>query len=95
MSTAERWLKKLGYKAQKHHKDIYMDGHECKDVMEYQNKFLKVMESLEHLMIQYDMEGKPIYPKLQPGEKVHHAIAHDESGFHMNDQQSISWLAEG
>ncbi|KIJ40068.1 hypothetical protein M422DRAFT_257136 [Sphaerobolus stellatus SS14] len=96
LRTAERWLNKLGYKPRKHRKGVYMDGHERKDVVEYRNKFLERMAELERVMVTYnDKTGEPIQPILRPGEKVHHLIAHDESGFHANDQQSTGWLSEG
>ncbi|KAG6871264.1 hypothetical protein C0995_006660, partial [Termitomyces sp. Mi166 len=36
LSTAKWWMKKLGYQWVKNHKEQYVDGHECDDVVNYQ-----------------------------------------------------------
>ena len=48
--TARVWLKELGWTYQKHHKDIYYDGHERDDVVKYREIFLTQMEVFERLM---------------------------------------------
>ncbi|KAF8546771.1 hypothetical protein OG21DRAFT_1426170 [Imleria badia] len=48
LTTAQQWLKELGYcwKGEKHGQ--YIDGHECVDVVEYrQTTFLPAWSSLE------------------------------------------------
>jgi len=44
LSTANRWLKKMGYVYDKYKKGLYFDGHERSDVVEYRNKFLEELE---------------------------------------------------
>ena len=45
--TACRWLRKLGYERRLVTKAAYVDGHERPDVVEYREKFLKEIQSLE------------------------------------------------
>lgn len=47
LSTVRRWMRKLGYECSATKKGVYVDGHECPDVQEYRNKFLKNMENYE------------------------------------------------
>lgn len=37
--TASRWLNVLGYKFQQNRQDVYYDGHERPDVIEYRKRF--------------------------------------------------------
>ena len=47
LSTAERWLRKLGYQPRIHRNDIYMDGHEREDVVVVRRAFLERVQVLE------------------------------------------------
>ena len=45
----------------------------------------------------YTYEGpelKEIAPTLQPGEKIHYPIYHDETCVHANDQSNFVWIKE-
>ena len=52
-NCARRWLKKLGYELTTVKKGIYVDGHECPDVVEYCKTFLAKIAKNEHLRNQY------------------------------------------
>ena len=39
--TAHHWLAKLRWQYGKQQNGMYIDGHECEDVMEYQSKFVE------------------------------------------------------
>jgi hypothetical protein len=41
IQTAWRWLHKLSWWYQQKKKGIYIDGHECEDVVEYQKGFVE------------------------------------------------------
>lgn len=41
--TAVRWLKKLRFKLQKVEKGVYVDGHECEDVVKSCHDFIEYM----------------------------------------------------
>jgi hypothetical protein len=50
-STARRYLQKVGdYEYSHVGKDVYYDGHEREDVVEYRKKFLKQMAEYARLM---------------------------------------------
>jgi hypothetical protein len=86
LSTALRWLEILGYKYQTHNQDVYFDGHEREDVVNYRKVFLEKMAEFEKFMAIYEgdlMERKP--PVLSEGEKEHILVTHDESIFYSND----------
>lgn len=52
--------------------------------------------ALFRYMVRYeDKENKePVHPNLPPGVKLHIGVAHDESGFHVNDLKKSGWLSE-
>ncbi|KAF8589283.1 hypothetical protein K439DRAFT_1645154 [Ramaria rubella] len=52
-ATVRRWLKQLGYTKHQHRKGIYVDGHECPDVVEYCNAFLQTIAELECFTMKY------------------------------------------
>lgn len=43
-STAIRWLKKLGFKLRRVQKGIYVDGHECDDVIKACKEMINYLE---------------------------------------------------
>ena len=49
IETARRWLHELGFEVLTAKKGCFVDGHECKDVVEYGNMFLRKMVSLGFL----------------------------------------------
>ena len=79
--TAHRWLVKLGWTRTILQKGVYMDGHECADVVKYRkNVFLPKMKEFEHRMARYKgPELKHIEPNLLPGEKELIAEFQDET----------------
>jgi len=42
--TARQWLHKMGFYFKTYSKDVYYDGHEREDVIEYRKKFLETMK---------------------------------------------------
>ncbi|EIM80914.1 uncharacterized protein STEHIDRAFT_67794 [Stereum hirsutum FP-91666 SS1] len=97
LSTARSWLICLGYRRKKHSKGIYYDGHERKDVRKRRMVYLKEHVDVERFVARY--EGPAMdesVPSLEEGEKEHVWIYQDESGFHDNDAQGVSyWLKPG
>ncbi|MDW3631167.1 MAG: hypothetical protein QOK71_07005 [Nitrososphaeraceae archaeon] len=95
--TARVWLKELGWTYQKHHKDIYYDGHERDDVVKYREIFLTQMEVFERLMPKPDENDimMIIEPSLNPGERRHILVTHDESIFYSNDGKKFFWGPKG
>jgi hypothetical protein len=96
--TARLWLKKLGYRYTSHRKDLYYDGHERDDVVQYRNNvFLPRMAHYESLMRHYtgDDMTTEILPTLPNSERERVFITHDESTFHANDAETHYWAQEG
>ena len=95
--TAHQWLIKFGWWQTAVQKSVYMDGHECVDVVEYRNKvFLLAIANFERQMAQHaGPELKKIMPEPIKGQ--HHIIIqyHDESCFHANDNTKNLWLHAG
>jgi hypothetical protein len=92
--TARRWLIKLGWRNRLVKKSVYMDGHECADVVEYrQQVFLPAMAKFERWMAHYKgPELKHVAPNLAPGECKIIPNFHDESTFHANEESRSAWL---
>ncbi|KAF9503439.1 hypothetical protein BS47DRAFT_1374479 [Hydnum rufescens UP504] len=82
-----RWMFKLGFRQTTLRKGVYMDGHECEDVVRYRNEiFLPAIAKFESCMTRYEGEDlKKHEPSLQPGEKRIITQFHDESCFHVNE----------
>ena len=57
MRTARRWLNQLGYTYRDIKKDVFIDGHECADVVEDRKAFLKTMSDLKPYLVEFDSEG--------------------------------------
>ena len=70
-------------------KDIYFDGHERPDVLDYRQEFLAEMAQLEQWMpIPSDNDIMVlIEPNLNKGDKRHILVTHDESVFYANDSK--------
>jgi len=74
-------------------KGVYMDGHECSDVVHYRNHvFLPLMAKYKARMVHYEGPGmRRVEPVLAEGEKEIIPQFHDESSFHVNDQTNHAW----
>lgn len=85
--TARNWLKRLGLHYHTVSKNVYIDSHERKDVVEYrQHEFLLTWASFERRIVVFSGDGswtKP--PGLREGEKALVLVTHDESIFNAND----------
>ena len=44
--TARNWLHELGFSPNSHKKGVYIDGHDCPDVVSYRKLFIRKMEIL-------------------------------------------------
>jgi hypothetical protein len=95
--TAHHWLINLGWWYTHVKKGVYMDGHECADVVKYcQNIFLPLMAKFEAWMVHYEgPELKQVEPNLRPGEQEIISNFHDESSFHANEEVKSLWLQKG
>lgn len=101
-STACRWLGKLGWLHGRHQNGMYVDGHECEDVVEYRKGFVERFEQYERRFHTWDDEGNEQQPSIDNDGMISHfqhqlvLITHDELTFYyQNDQQKIYWACPG
>ncbi|KAJ7150019.1 hypothetical protein C8R43DRAFT_1088096 [Mycena crocata] len=81
ISHCQCWLWKLGYRRKRHHKGVYWDGHECKDVKKRRKD---------------RTWPNPPTPQLGEDEVEHVIIVDNESTIHSNDYQNNHyWLKAG
>ncbi|KAG2211566.1 hypothetical protein INT45_003504 [Circinella minor] len=83
-----------GYKYRANKKDVYFDGHERTDVVEYRNEWSKRMMEYKKLMKDFT-EGSIIEPNLEPNQQEHVLVTQDECTFYSNDSKRDMWLMEG
>ncbi|GES95772.1 hypothetical protein RCL_jg27997.t1 [Rhizophagus clarus] len=94
--TATRWLNVLGYSFQQYRREIYYDGHERNDVLQYQKEFLEKMFEHEKYMSKYEGESMDrIHPNLPEGEKERILVVHDECIFYSNEGKHRLWTKDG
>jgi hypothetical protein len=93
----QRWLWKLGYRRKRHHKGVYWDGHERKDVKKRRKEYLAELAAFEEFRAEYaEPDMAEVLPELKDDELEHIVIVHDESSFHSNDYQNNHyWLKAG
>jgi len=95
VSTAQRWLVKLGWRNRRLTKGVYIDRHKREDVKTYQQDvFLPKMAEYERMMVKWmlvRLELKYKDPILGPGEKRIVSIFQDESSFHVNEYKQTLW----
>jgi hypothetical protein len=71
-----------------------MDGYECNDIVEYQNKvFLPEITQFEALMAKHKRpELKKIMPEIHEEQCQVIIHYHDKCCFHANDEAQSLWL---
>ncbi|KNF00508.1 hypothetical protein, variant [Puccinia striiformis f. sp. tritici PST-78] len=99
LDTATQWMYKLGFRAQRHQKSIYFDGHEREDVVASRIKFLDDVARLRVFSKKYDGENCEIPvmvdPEILGNNKETVFIYHDESTIHAKERPTLSWLLPG
>src|SRR6266540_213054 len=92
-NTARAWLKHFRWEFCVKRKDVYYDGHERPDVIEYRQDFLNEILKLEKWMLKPLDDNIMILeePVLDVNEKRHILITHDESIFYANNRETTYW----
>lgn len=92
--TARRWLEKLGFIYSSVGKNVYYDGHERKDVIDYRDSiFLPKWRALEPHFVQFAEDGTWTMPSgLTEGDEPLVLCTHDESTFNANDGRGKTWM---
>lgn len=97
--TARRFLHKMGFSYKNVTKNVYVDGHERTDVVEYRNEvFLPRWHAFSRRFVVFNENGLGAweFPKgLKMGEKPLVLVTHDESTFNANDGKRRLWVKDG
>ncbi|RPA78671.1 hypothetical protein BJ508DRAFT_349096 [Ascobolus immersus RN42] len=95
--TARRFLHRMGFSYKNVTKNVYIDGHERPDVIEYrQQVFLPEWKTHSRRFVLFNEDGTWEFPKgLQVGEKPLVLVTHDESTFNANDGKRRVWVKDG
>ncbi|KAH9924420.1 uncharacterized protein B0H18DRAFT_1119954 [Fomitopsis serialis] len=92
LATAQRWMKRLGYRWMLTPRGQYVDGHERDDVVAYrQGKFLPRWAELEPRLREWKSDGtEDTGPFPQNRRTV--VWFHDESTFYAHDRRKQRWV---
>jgi hypothetical protein len=101
--TAQRWMKKMGYRWKRQPKGMYSDGHEREDVVNYrQNVFLPRWRDFESRSHWYNSTQTEEQIELDAKMRAFMSSAfdarvvviwrHDESTFYCHDRRDIRWV---
>jgi len=93
--TVQRWLAGLGWQYGKTKNGMYIDGHKCKDVVEYKCGFVSWWKEYECRFHKWDNNGKELEQPDRfpvPGRCFWLIpVTHDKSRFYQNDQCMTMW----
>jgi hypothetical protein len=93
LATAQRWMKRLGYRWTTNPNGQYVDGHERKDVIDYRQKiFLPWWMSIEERTRKWTDDQKEEMIGEQPANRRVVVWFHDESTFYANDRRKLRWV---
>ena len=94
LSTAKRWMHKMGYRWIQEKKGMYADGHERPDVVSYrQDIFIPAWKERASRLRWWSSEN-PLVEEFHgplPQEMPETAWFHDESIFQGNDRRTLRW----
>jgi hypothetical protein len=97
VTTALRWLEKLGWTYGTLKNGMYLDGHERPDVVEYREHFVERWMGYERRFHRWDNDGTEL-PRPNgfpvPGAMGRFRlilVTHDESTFFQNDERNTGW----
>lgn len=105
--TARNWLYKMGFRHCRITKNVFVDGHERDDVVEYRNDiFLPNWLRYRQRMVQFDEDGGYKLPSecklgsdgnyyFEDGTRPLVLVTHDESTFNANDGKKSGWFKVG
>lgn len=96
LRTAQRWLNKLSWRYGRKRNGMYIDGHECEDVVEYWNRFIAWWREYEKRMVLFDNDGNVLLTPqgfdVPQGARFRLiAVTHDKSTFYAEDRQKNYW----
>jgi len=76
---------------------MYIDGHDCEDVVEYQKGFIKRWKEYEKCFVIYDNDGNVVsrptrFPVPQGVQFWLILVTHDKSTLYENDHRKTLWM---
>ena len=87
-----------GFSFRRNTKDVYYDGHERDDVVNYLQEWAVRMVAREKLMTSYDQADPTIEicptVDLSLGQQQLVMVTHDECTFYANDGKQVLWLRD-
>jgi hypothetical protein len=93
ITTAQRWMKRLGYRWKTTPKGQYVDGHKWEDIVAYrQHVFLPVWRRAQARTRDFSREHKEDQPSPLPSQRHTVMWFHDESTFYANDRRKTWWV---
>ncbi|KAF9231951.1 hypothetical protein BU15DRAFT_55577 [Melanogaster broomeanus] len=93
LKTAQRWMKKMGYRWKMEPKGQYADGHEREDVVYYrQNVFLPAWNRYLPRMRRWKNDDPTIEDIVAGQGRPAVVWFHDESTFYANDRRKLRWV---
>ncbi|KII89329.1 hypothetical protein PLICRDRAFT_110047 [Plicaturopsis crispa FD-325 SS-3] len=94
LATAQRWMRRMGYRWTKNPSGQFVDGHEREDVVYFrQHVFLPAITDLEHRMRAWTLDNLEIVASgPRPRNKPVVAWFQDESTFYANDRRTTRWV---
>ncbi|OAD80600.1 hypothetical protein PHYBLDRAFT_161239 [Phycomyces blakesleeanus NRRL 1555(-)] len=97
ISTAWKCMRAWGYVHRKNNQDVYYDGHERQDVVQYCHAWATRMMGYKQCMSDFTGEDEEIEvtPLLLENQKKLVMVTHDESTFYAHDGKVDMWLEEG
>lgn len=96
ISTLWKYMCEWGYLYRKFGKDIFFDGHERPDVIEYRKAWALRMLQYKSFMTAFGEEDEVIEPVLaDPSQQKLVLVTHDECTFYANDGKKDMWLLDG
>ena len=96
LRTAQRWLGKLSWRYTKKRNGMYIDGHECEDIVAYRQGFVERWKQYEKRFVIFDNDGNELSRPsgfAVPGVRFRLiVVTHDELTFYENDRQKTKWV---
>ena len=96
LSTAHQWMHNKGFRYILYVKGLYYDGHDCPDVVEYQQKhFLPMIKKHEERMVKYvvgDVDKEVVMESQNYVECQLVLAPHNETTSQANDGHGKGWV---
>lgn len=94
--TARQYMMFWGFRRGQVGQNVYYDGHERPDVVEYRKIWAKNMMEMKRRMVEWEGEEMEIeIPRSNPQQTRLVLVTHDECCFYSNDAAKEIWSEEG